>query len=213
MVGELLTLQDVAERLGVSRRRAQAFVEQRRLPARRVGNQWLVSASHVRRLAHTMQSGPGRPLSQQAAWRRISEQRGQRVTEDLDGFRRRVHPRARTLDGYVHPGLLGRLHERREVVLGGLEAAAAAGCPVDSEEPLDVYVRASDRDSVAEDVGFQEAAEGANVYLHVVDDRAWPFDDDRRVTGAWTAWLDLEDRLDRAAHLVLDRVTGGRVAA
>lgn len=215
MIGDVLTIRDAAERLGVSRRRVQAFVEQRRLPAHRVGRQWLVSARHVRRLAHTLQPGPGRPLGPEEAWRRVTELAdGAAVSAaGLDELRRRVHRRARCVGVYVHPGLFDRLRNRPDVVLGGLEAAAGAGAPVETGEFLDVYVRASRLDELIEDVAAEETAEGANVHLHAVDDAAWPFDPDQRVAGVWVAWLDLEDRLEREADLVLDRALGGRVVA
>src|ERR1700722_18165173 len=93
-----LTLTDAAQRLGVSRRRAEAMVLKGQLPAERLGNQWAISAASVRAVDHNMWREPGRPLAQGSAWELYNQGRalaGQRQGTDLDRVRRRLRSRAR----------------------------------------------------------------------------------------------------------------------
>lgn len=46
----------------------ELLIEEGRLRARRLGNQWAVPASDLRIAANTLQTGPGRPLSPGGAW-------------------------------------------------------------------------------------------------------------------------------------------------
>jgi len=183
-----------------------------RLLAERVGRQWVVTPEAVRRAAGLRSTG-GRPVSPKKAWALIdglpSGVVGGRT--GLDRQRRKVRPRAVHTTVYVHPGAVARLLDRG--VLGGLDAAAAAGAPVDVETVHDVYLRASQASEVLEDVGARPTPDGANVHVHVVDDEAWPFAEGRRTADPWVAWLDLADREDRAADTVLDRLIGGRLRA
>ena len=55
---KLLTTHDAADRLGVTDRRVRALIEGGRLPALRVGRDWLIRAEDLRRVARRK---PGRP--------------------------------------------------------------------------------------------------------------------------------------------------------
>jgi excisionase family DNA binding protein len=205
----LLTLDEAASRLGVSRRRAQAMVTSGLLPAERRGLQWFVAAQALELVDHNRGPG-GRPLSSARAWAAIAEPAA--GGDEVDTWRRKVRPRARHRSYYIHPGLLDRLRHRPEVVLGGLDAAAAAGVPVDLAA-LDVYVRAGDAAGIFEELRAREAAVDPNVFAHIVPDEAWPFGPGQHVTGDWVAWLDLEDRRHRGANALFDRLVGGRARA
>lgn len=206
---DLLSLDEAAERLGVSRRRAEAMVLSGQLPAERLGRQWVVSPQAVRQTAGVRSSG-GRPVRPEKAWALIAELPGASAggPAGLDAFRRKVRPRAVHVDVYVHPGAMDVLLDGG--VPGGRDAAAAAGAPVDAGVVHDLYVRRSDATELLTRVGGERTVDGANVHMHVVDDEAWPFEKGCRTAGPWVAWLDLADREDRAADTLLDRLIGGR---
>jgi excisionase family DNA binding protein len=212
MPTDLLPLDEAARRLGVSRRRAEAMVLSGQLPAERLGRQWVVSPQAVRRTAGVRSSG-GRPVRPEKAWALIAELPDALSggPAGLDAIRRKVRPRAEHLDVYVHPGAMDVLLDGE--VLGGRDAAAAAGAPVDAGVVHDVYVRRSEAAALLARAGAERTLEGANVHVHVVDDEAWPFEEDCRTAGPWVAWLDLADREDRAAITLLDRLIGGRLHA
>ena len=213
MPGDLLTLAEAAARLGVSRRRAQALVRSRQLPAERIGHQWIVSAASVRAVDRNMWREPGRPMAQASAWALFDH--GKLLSDltdpaDLDRVRRRLRARARHLEFYVHPSLLRRLHEDSRLVMGGRSAAGQLGVPVDEGGAVDSYVRASHEHLLLRELAPREVVEGANLHLHVVNDAAWPFADEQRYADGWVAWLDLADGQDRAADALLERLKGGQ---
>ncbi len=59
---KLLTTRDAADRLGVSDRRVRALIQAGRVPARRVGRDWLIRPEDLRRVARRK---PGRPRRRQ----------------------------------------------------------------------------------------------------------------------------------------------------
>lgn len=212
-----MTLAEAARRLGVTRRRVQAMVSAGILPAQKRGAQWFVPVSALRVAEHNRDPRPGRPLAVHTAWEHIRTLSAQgpvlAVGDELDGFRRRVRPRARHRGYYVHPGFLDELRHRQGVVLGGRDAAAAVGVPVDPGN-VDVYLADSVAEAILAEVGARPAIGGnANVFVHLVADDDWPFQPGQRHTDSWVAWLDLEDRQDRAAMTLLDRLIGGRARA
>ncbi|HUF33378.1 MAG TPA: hypothetical protein VMN58_09255 [Acidimicrobiales bacterium] len=109
--------------------------------------------------------------------------------------------------------MLASLRADPGIVLSGRDAAAEAGAPVDPGGEIDAYVRRSGADALVRGVRAREVLENANLLLHVVDDDVWPFERGQRYAAPWVAWLDLEDRQDRAAGTLLDRLLGGRIRA
>jgi hypothetical protein len=99
----------------------------------------------------------------------------------------------------VLPGLLARARDDSLAVAGGVIAAAAAGAPVnDQQPPFDLYLVDADVD------GFERrmrpSSSGApNIILHVVPSAIWPFEENQRVTGQAVAAVDLAEAGDRAA--------------
>lgn len=213
MSGNLLSLRQAARQLGVSRRRAEAMVLSRQLPAERVGRQWVVTPDAARRAARLRPAG-GRPVAPRKAWALVDgglTAGAASGRNELDRLRRKVRPRAGHAAVSVHPGAVaGLLHHG---VLGGLDAASAAGTPVETGTVHDVYLRASLAPGRLEAAGARPASDAANVHVRVVADGAWPFAAGLRTAGLWSAWLDLADREDRAADTVLDRLVGGRIRA
>lgn len=211
MAGDRLTLNETAERLGVSRRAVQAMVDRGQLPAQRLGHQWTVQPAALRLVERTRRRRPGRPLSQRAAWRIAADMSGAIAAgQPLDDLRRRLWTRAAHVDGYVHPSQIDELVEDSRVVWGG---ALALG-PIPAGSDIDVYLRSSHleafraRYAIVEP--YESDADTANVHLHVVDDDTWPFAEDQPRVTPWVAWLDLADRGDRDADLLLDQLYGRR---
>ncbi len=67
-------------------------------------------------------------------------------------IRRRVLTRAEHRDVYIHPSLIADVRNNERHVLGGRDAADAAGLPVGiSDDDLDVYLRAADLDERTSD--------------------------------------------------------------
>ena len=217
MPNDLLALDEVAHELNVSRRRVQAMVHAGQLPARQVGHQWVVPENALRIATHLLDRSPGRPVSAKNAWRLI-EELGQGALrpgsmDELDSLRRRLRQRARHRDVYVHSSGLAELRELPEGVFGGRAAAIEAGAPLDDEGVVDLYLRELDYGFFVEPWGPEATDEGGNLRLHIVGPSAWPFSALDRFIPAWVAWLDLEDRRDRAADSLLDRLIGGRLIA
>jgi excisionase family DNA binding protein len=216
MSHELLTLNEVAERLKVSRRRVEAMVQSKQLAADRLGWQWAVSVEGLRAVENNMLRSAGRPLSELTSWRIIGEGLGKHEKfdrDDLDLLRRRLRTRARHVGYYVHPGLLKRIEGDFRGVLGGRSAASDAGAPVELSDSIDVYIREDERPRFVKDFAARPTFVGANLFLHVVENEVWPFESDCHFVDGFVAWLDLADREDRAADTLLDRLVGGRLYA
>jgi len=216
MSDELLTLTEVAKRLNVSRRRVEAMVQAGQMPANRLGWQWAIPVEGLRAFENNGLRSAGRPLSEVSSWRIIREGLAahQRFGKDeLDRLRRRLRSRARHIDCYVHPGLLKRVEKDQRGVLGGRSAASDVGAPVESSDSLDIYLREEDRSSFEKDYAVHPTFAGANLFLHVVGNEVWPFEQSCRFVDGFVAWLDLADREDRAADTLLDRLVGGRLHA
>jgi excisionase family DNA binding protein len=201
-----VTLEEAARRLGVSRRRVQALVQAGDIRADRVGRQWLVPLSSVRSRERVAVRQPGRPLSAERAWLAILDSSLDVGSSDADLFRRRVRSRAEHHELWVHPGLLDEIRERRDIVLGGRDAADVAGLPVGGESFVDVYVAQESAATFIESLGARPADSDPNLFLHVVPTAQ--FDELHRAgpLPLIVAWLDLADRDDRAADLVADRL-------
>jgi excisionase family DNA binding protein len=213
---DVMPLNEVAAELGVSRRRVQAMVEARTLVAEKIGSQWFVPIESVQQAKNTRREQGGRPLNASTAWKLIAEQPFHLeglTSERLDSFRRKVRSRAKHSALYVHPSVVDALRRSHEgIVFGGRDAAVAIGTPVDLTI-LDIYVRPDLAVALVEKYRAMHDPARANLYLHTVADDAWPFESDQMIVDAWTAWLDLEDRQDRAAFTLLDRMLGGRILA
>jgi excisionase family DNA binding protein len=68
--GHLLTLDEAASRMRVSRRTAARLAERGQLPAVRVGAQWRVDADELERQLQPWRMRPGQTADEQAALRR-----------------------------------------------------------------------------------------------------------------------------------------------
>lgn len=61
-----VSVAEAAQILGVHPQRVHQRIRQGSLPAEKVGNQWVIEMSDLRRVRH--HAGPGRPLSTKSAW-------------------------------------------------------------------------------------------------------------------------------------------------
>ncbi len=205
-VNEMVSLQTAADMLGVSRRRAQVFVDENLLAGYMVGASRAINVDDIRHVARVRRRVAGKPLTPDHAWRVIAGL-NPRNMEQLDADRRRVRTRAEHHSWYVHPSVVRRIRNVRERrrVLSGSDAAAAHDVPVGGpDELLHVYIRASDRLQL-EDEARPEARSPstANVIVHAVPDADWPFHGER-FAGLNVAWLDMADHDERGERMVLD---------
>jgi excisionase family DNA binding protein len=206
----LLSVQGAAARLGVHRSRVEALILAGALPAQRVGSQWLLDGREVDLYDQVRPRRRGRLLSAAAAWARINEPVLERSA--LDDERRELRSRSSHEPVYLHPGVLREAVDDRSVRLGGRDAAIHAGAPLD-DGVHDVYLPASVAPGWSERFRARPDRSQPNVWLHVVPDVAWTAVPEARHLGLFVAWLDLADRFDRGADVVLDRLTGGRARA
>ena len=216
MANQYLTVSEAASHLKVSRRRVEALIQAGQLHSERRGWQWMLPLESLVLLEHNRRRGPGKPLSQRSAWKLINEELNCKNLADgmdLDQLRRRLRSRAAHRNYFVHPSLLKELMDDPEIFKGGRFAAGRYGIPIELGTELDLYVRKSDADLLVKRVSAREVLEGANLHLHVVVDESWPFPQPGDFFDAWVAWLDLADRQDRNADVLLDRLGIGRASA
>jgi excisionase family DNA binding protein len=203
---EYLSLDEVAQKLHLSRRRIQALVERGQLPAHRVGGRWLVEATQVnqrRRVA----ARRGRPLTSSTAWQLLTNATMPDIEAKQDAFRRLVHTRAEHREGYVHPSALEELRKNSHYIHGGRAAAADAGLPVGEGETIDLYLQPQDINVILDEHIVRFDSNKPNLYLHIVNPDSWPFTPEQRFTPLLVAWLDLADRGDRAERLVREQLS------
>jgi hypothetical protein len=210
---------EAAERLGVTERRVRDYIANGTLHTRTVSGVHLVSGPSLDQLVRTRLSGPGAPLSAAGAWRRIAAAASSDGTpgsrHELDRFRRAVRSRAQHSRYYVHPALLGTAASWPGSVRSGQQAAAAAGAAVDPDTAsVELYVPTSVASELLEQVRARvviDPSDRANLVLHIVPDKTWPFSPSASIVPGWVAWLDLADVDDRASDALLDRLLGGRL--
>lgn len=204
---DVMPLAQAAERIGISRRRAQDLIARGQLPARRSAGAWMVSAKAVRFANRVLRHSAGHPLSQAGAWEVIKYKLADTLGDPAgrDALRRRVRDRAAHHFDVVDVSFLDRIKHDPRTVVSGLHAVAIGEAST-SPGTLDAYVRLSDLSGMREEYGCKASFDEANLFLHVVDDHAWPFEEDQVRVTARMAWLDLADQGDAAADVLLTRL-------
>lgn len=203
---------EAARRLGIHRSRIEALIQSGSLHATKTGSQWVIDVRELDRYDNVRPHRRGRRLTAVSAWDRMGRPEAllaHAEDDSVDEVRRNLRSRAAHEPVYVHPGLLGQALDDPNVRLGGRDAAIEAGAPLDPDGIHDVYLRASAGAAWMEQLRVQPEHEQPNVWLHRVPDDACSTVGPGRHLGLFVAWLDLADRLDRGADLVLDRLTGG----
>lgn len=96
MSGVRVSVAEAAQILGVHPQRVHQRIRQGSLPAEKVGNQWVIEMSDLRRVRH--QVGPGRPLSAKSAWDLLAVAADDQVAAGLSpSARSRARSRLRDL--------------------------------------------------------------------------------------------------------------------
>lgn len=197
----VISTAEAAKRLDVNRSRVHQLIGLGRLPAQKVGNQWIVDADGVERLRRQDRQA-GRPYAARNAWALLALAAGRepdwistteqkRLRRVLDSHRLedlvpRLSRRAEVAGWYVHPSLLHALVEDAQTVVGG---ASAVESLVD-ERLIEVYVPASAVSRIASDYHVDEDADRPNVICRVVDG-PWPFEVGQQVADSVVAAVDL----------------------
>ena len=198
------------------RSRVEALILAGALTATKSGSQWVLGRGELDRYDNVRPRRRGRPLGASMAWARIGRPdvlMRRRDPGSLDADRRDLRARAVHEALSVHPGVLGEGLDDPEVRLGGRDAAIDAGAPLDPDGVHDVYLPARLAQRWRTLLRARLERDQPNVWLHVVPDDAWVEVPPHRHLWLVVAWLDLADRLDRGADVVLDRLGGGRARA
>ena len=77
------------------------------------------------------------------------------------------------------------------------------------QDAAEVYVRAGDVVDLIDRYALDEDADRPNAILHVVDDEAWPFDDQQQIASWAVVAVDLldadDERSQRAGRELIER--------
>lgn len=189
---ELLSAAEAADRLGVSDRQIRRLAAIGDLPARRVGDRWLISADAVRSRSRSAPRA-GRPLSARMAWavlaavdaavgdgsagdplvsieNRQVRHRVRALLADApppERWDQWLRHRARSQRVWVHPGIIDRLAEDDRVHPAGASAIAAAGVGLAGGDRDSFYVHEALLEPVLSDYKARPADEG-QIVLNVV---------------------------------------------
>lgn len=189
-MSEVLSVPDVARDLGVSERRVRALIDAGRLPAGRIGRNWVVDGRAVNRFLQGDRRD-GRPLSHSNAWALLALLAGERPSSlpsdavsrlrrfarDPDWLipvLRHSEPRShelllwvpqedlRSLAGYplVHAGLLAQSAVRQLDLLPRLD------------EPLDVYASEEVAEEIERRLLPEQSSDSPNLIVRIPS-RSW----------------------------------------
>lgn len=211
MASSVLSASEAADYLSITTRRVHQMLHDGVLHAVS-DDPVLLDRVDVEHAAHVQQRSPGRPVAAAKAWGSIAAFSMEDFVDEaaLDGWRRKMRPRAEWRRFHAHRSVLRSLVESPLLVASGLRAAAEHRIPVDvSEDRFIGYVAAGDLDELTVGVPV-ESGDGWNVELGVVPDDAWRFGRSVRFVDPVTAWLDLEDHRERSARLMLETVLVSR---
>ena len=182
---DYVSVADAARALGVSDRRIRALIRAGALAAQHVGRPWLVSRADVEQRARH-RGRPGRPLGERNAWALVARLSGSEWPElspwDRSRLKQRLARRsllslAGELRDRAEPHLfrgdervLERLRDDSDIVLSGVNAAAAYGVDIRAPGVVEAYV---DRDRLR-DLVYRYALRpaeiaDANVVFRAVD--------------------------------------------
>ena len=236
----LITVEDAAKRLGVSKKRVYGLAAAGALSPHPIGaNRYLLDAAEVEaRRAQGVVNG--RPLDQLSAWAvlwlglgrgdhdlgpwgaylarntrwRVRQRLGAGpVSDSLAALAPRLRNRAESVKLRAHPSDLRRLLDEPSLVRTGVSAAADVGADVVAADEVEAYVPADDLAPLREKF-FLEESRKPNVLLRVVQP-PWPFPPDARVAPATAVAIDLLDSTDertrRAGRELLQSLDRDRV--
>lgn len=190
MVGDRgVSVEEAAQRLGVSPRAVRLRIAGGGLAAVRLGRDWRVDERELARLARRP-SRAGRPLSPAMAWAVLLLASGDESGSDrlagLPRYRARSRQwlRERTLAEHAdalrerarrevfeaHPSELARLRERPDVLLTGASVADLVGL-VGEGQAVELYARAAGREAIVAEHALLPGA--GDVTVRWVPDALW----------------------------------------
>lgn len=176
----VLSAQQAADALGVSRMQISRLVRQGDLRATRLGNALLIDADSVSEYRE-LRPDRGRPLSARGAWARIAEESARldaagNVRNTVEAARHLAIITRRRADRRAYRALPNRvpaLLADPRIVLSGADAGQHQGAPVRPGEPHPVYVSGNDVDQVVADHRLRDGDAEPNVIVRVVSPGTW----------------------------------------
>lgn len=232
-MSNVVSVPDAAAALGLDPSRVRALAAAGAIPAQKIGGIWLLDADDVER-RRGQRVPAGRPLAPRNAWRVLLSASGGghdpranaadrwRSREalkryGLDGLRPRLANHAEVSAYWALAGELRALHERNDVVWGGLSAAGGHDLGLLSDDRVDAYLPASLLPSIVSDHALALVRRrDANVILRAVPDDAWLLDAPGLAPAAAVA-LNLADdadpRLARVGHELIAKLDRGARSA
>lgn len=183
-----MTVQEAAQRLGLSEQAVRQMAASGRIDALKRGNAWWLDARAVER-QRRQRPGRGRPLSAPMAWSVLVLASGQPGSDllarhDRHGVRARrwlethalaeyaprLRARARSEAFGAHPSELDRMRARDDTMRTGISAAERVGLH-GGRPAAELYAPASHREAIV----YEHALDPGDgeVHLRWVDDRLW----------------------------------------
>lgn len=219
-----LTVQQAAQRLGVTEQEVRRLISTGELAATRFGEtgQWSIDDRAVTS-RKALRPPPGRPWAPPVAWAALWLLSGLSAdwlsVSDRSRLRRRlrsidVHAlmvatrrRAEVATGRVLPEYVGRIAVDADVVRTGVSATVETGADLVSADLVDVYCEPNLRSSLTTRFGIDLTSSNPNVFLRVPAWEAVTVLTDRQVMPAAVVAVDLLDSTDprtiRAGHDLL----------
>lgn len=210
---------EAASRLGVSEQRVRAMISAGAIDAEKVAGAWWIPAQSLARALTTDRRG-GRPFSLSGAWVLLLVGSG----ESAAWASSKVRSRASAMLGaqglaaafgkldnravrhalVAHPAELSRLAHGRELMLGGVSAAAEYRLGLQGGREVEAYVRTGAVERVVDRHGLDRDGE-TNVILRAVPDELWPVLR-RPIAPLGAVLADLSEHSDsRARRVARDR--------
>jgi hypothetical protein len=223
---ELVGVPEAARELKLNPSRVRSLIADGSLRADKIAGRWLVhSESVAARQREPMP--PGRPMAARNAWAVLLAASGEPFPEGMDpavrwrlrqalahrglvGVRGRLGRRADVERFWALPGELRAMHQSKDIVLTGSNAAGVLELPLAAPDAIDAYIRASRLDELVDEYGLDDVDKVGedNVMLRIVPDEAWMLDERRTAPIAAVA-LDLsfypDSRSARVGHDLLKR--------
>ncbi|MGH2768158.1 MAG: helix-turn-helix domain-containing protein [Actinomycetota bacterium] len=217
----LMPVREAAQLLGIGRRRVIALVQAGRLPALKVGREWLVEVEADRQRLR------GRPVASGNAWGLLALLTGERAEWVQAPVRARLHSYLRAPGRLVDqlsasearfklwrlrvlPNDLAPIEEKYHLVCSGLSAAPSGLDVVASPRELDAYIDAALLDELRRRYQPIEDPREANLLLRVPS-HPWILSKEKYAPPAVAA-ADLlhhdDPRVAHAARLLLKKVAG-----
>ncbi len=206
-----LSIGEAAKSLKLSPTRVRAMAAHGQLPAKKVGNRWLVERAAVEQRRSRGAHG-GRPFTAQNAWALLLLASAAEVKEVDSSVRSRLK-RALKLEGLerlgprlgrradlalfrAHPGEISHLLKDPALVRSGISAAASLDIGLVSGREVDGYLPESRLRRFVKKHALSPAETDGNVRLRVVPDDVWKSVGGRPVAPEAVVALDLSEESD-----------------